>query len=496
MRRLIHQSSGSLIFPAECQQGTLFRTDMDDFALERNVISDAELADLLSDCTDGSCPTSPDHNEDYAAYDLDIPFALPVKTEAIDDVFRQSSGLPLFGADDGTGGPDFVKRMKRDASTTVSSSGSPTAPRGSAAAAVPAVADATAATPGTFFAVAGAAAVGVSTAAANGTGIVAVGTGTASPSSPTVDAAAGIAAATAISDDDGNACGDGDGGSSSSNSGTPQRGVKRGADGEGALQYKYPDLNEPGISAEELKRRRRETRLMKNRESANRSRLRRKKNMDSLEIDNGQLQTQLRASRCQISALRELCTIMQRTLTSHGIQIELPDDLQARLAAAHAGSADASKAAPPAMVPIAPAPVPAAPALISPPSSPMSTDTHFFDGEEMVFRNAPMSQREAARTTLLQQRASARSADAAQSMGATVPKSRGGPVPLQLLVLALALGAAACCCGGAKLLAAGAEEVHPMGFFARVAEAVVANIITLVVTLLAAVVIGRKALAR
>ena len=491
---------------------------MDDFALERNVISDAELADLLSDCTDGSCPTSPDHNEDYAAYDLDIPFALPVKTEAIDDDFRQSSGLPLFGADDGTGGPDFFKRLKRDASTAPSSSGSPAAPRGSAAAVVPAMTDVTAATPGTSFgtsfAAAGAAAEGASTAAATGgasgasgasTGIVAVGTGTASPSSPTVDAAAGIAAATAASDDDGNAGGDGGGGNSSSNSGTPQRGVKRGADGEGTLQYKYPDLNEPGISAEELKRRRRETRLMKNRESANRSRLRRKKNLDSLEIENGQLQTQLRASCGQISALRELCTIMQRTLTSHGIPVELPADLQAQLAAAHADSAAAAKAAPAMVVPVAPAPVPAAPALVSPPSSPMSTDTHYFDEEETVFRNAPMSQREAARAALLQQRASARSADAAQSMGATVlPKSPGGPalshapLPLPLLVLAfaLALGAAACCCGGVKLLAAGAEVVHPMGFFARVAEAVVANIITLVVTLLAAVVIGRKALAR
>ena len=76
-----------------------------------------------------------------------------------------------------------------------------------------------------------------------------------------------------------------------------KRGVKRGAasDETGTLQYQYatgqysfpyPDLDEPGISAEELERRRRETRRMRNRESAIRSRLRRKQNHESLEVAN------------------------------------------------------------------------------------------------------------------------------------------------------------------------------------------------------------------
>jgi len=114
-----------------------------------------------------------------------------------------------------------------------------------------------------------------------------------------------------------------------------KRGVKRGAasDETGTLQYQYatgqyafpyPDLDEPGISQEELERRRRETRRMRNRESAIRSRLRRKQNHESLEAENNEL-------RCEIEALRRIVGIYEGALESSGGDTALPDELNAVL---------------------------------------------------------------------------------------------------------------------------------------------------------------------
>jgi len=114
-----------------------------------------------------------------------------------------------------------------------------------------------------------------------------------------------------------------------------KRGVKRGAasDETGTLQYQYatgqyafpyPDLDEPGISQEELERRRRETRRMRNRESAIRSRLRRKQNHESLEAENNEL-------RCEIEALRRIVGIYEGALESSGGDTALPDELSSVL---------------------------------------------------------------------------------------------------------------------------------------------------------------------
>ena len=452
-----------------------------DFTLERNVISDAELADLLSDCTDGSCPTSPDHDEEFAYDQLDIPFALPVKNEAMPDThhldfhppadgINGGASMPLFGADDGTGGPEFVKRPKREACSTPAKS--------SNSASKPAPVDTstgTSAEAAAKAAAAFAATATVAAAAAERTPAAANSTGAAVIAISNTDVAAADVDATPAAEED------------LETSGGQQRGVKRGASADASnggggqtVPNKYPDLNEPGISAEELKRRRRETRLMKNRESANRSRLRRKKNLESLEVENGRLHTELRGARCQISALRELCGLMQRTLSSHNIPIVLPAELQAQLAPAPVPIAECAPTV--QNEPAAPAPV-----LVSPPTSPMSTDT-YFDEDTTLFRNAPMSEHELARTAALQQRARARAGlrqGAPQDVSAVAPKS-GPNSALQVVMFVFALCAAA-------WWAAGTESV-PMGFLSRVTEAVVANVLTVVLSLLTAVAIGRKAL--
>jgi len=309
-------------------------TNITDTAL----ITDAELADFLSDCTD-SHPNTPEHEvtyqedeQDVAPFDaLDIPFALPVHNKMV-AVNADGSAIDFSIGYGGAVGSDSAQKSAKQAAKKPSPKSSKKSAKKGAA---KSRSDAQSSSPVTTK----------STPAAG------AGTKRSAPSTST-----GASSDELDHDADG-----GDDGASAPPAQKPRRGS-----GE-PIKYKYPDLNEPGIDEEELKRRKRETRLMKNRESANRSRLRRKKNLEDLEVKNNELHAELDLAREQVRALADALQHLVPRMHEAGVAPAgaLPAELQRQLQLLQLGRLFLPNAAPAAAA-VAPGAVAAsAPALVA-----------------------------------------------------------------------------------------------------------------------------------
>eukprot|EP00937_MAST-01D_sp_MAST-1D-sp2_P001583 g1583.t1 len=378
------------------------------------IITDEELADFLSDCTDSSCPSTPEHDEagpdDFVPADdfssglakLDIPFGLSMDGGAdvsrlpkledgadvrFEDVTPPDSRpgtpteQPIVPAELGSASPSASPRPAATATSAVdASSASASASSGGGSGGGGAKRSAPAAAPGKPAR---------RTKQQKNTDNSSASSGGGSSGSSGGKSSAVAAGQTDSSTD-----------AATAEPAKPKPGGKTGG-GREPVRYVYPDLTEPGISEEELKRRKRETRLMKNRESANRSRLRRKKNLEDLESQNDRLTQELGAARHQAQVMRDAFAHCCATMRAQGIDPRrtMPAQLQQQLALVEAEvEAPAS---------------PTSTASTAEPASDM-----FFD-DEPIFRNVPLSARE--RTALERKQQSLRQRKQGQLAAARGP---------------------------------------------------------------------------